>query len=81
MTTTDIFIIVWLTVLFVYEIWTLKNRRANDTLSHRVVVCCRKRPWVALALLLFVCLCAGHWFLPYDIRWIWPQPIFVEETI
>ena len=79
MTATDIFIIVWLAVIAVYDIWCCCNRRANDTISHRVTFWSRRYPLLGLVLVVFMVLLLGHFFLNDSVRWIWPQPVFMGE--
>jgi uncharacterized BrkB/YihY/UPF0761 family membrane protein len=77
---TDIFIIVWLLVIAVYDLWMVFDKKKNNTISHRVVLWCLKWRWLPLVLLIFVVLLCGHFFMPYDIKWLWPQPIWVAES-
>lgn len=78
MTGTDWFIIGILLLILVYDVWKVCDGRKNNTISHRIVHHCRSKPWLALVILIFTILLAGHFFMPYHLNWIWPQPIFLD---
>lgn len=79
MIATDWVIIALLIFIAVYDVYLMRDNRANNTISHRVYGFCKCYPWFGILLLIFTILLAGHWLLPHDVKWIWPQPVFITE--
>ncbi len=75
---TEWFIIIWLSVIAAYDIYCWRDGVPNNTISHVVVKWSILLAWLPLAVMTFVVLLAGHFWL--NDKWLWKPPLFEEEA-
>lgn len=77
-------VIGWILGAATYEIWTLKNDRPNDTISHSVLLLTDMFPWLPVACwgflivnVLFWIIVFCHWFVK---GFWWKKAVIVDDS-